>query len=58
MARAVLERKLRALAAADPDLVASGNPGCMLQLRAGLARAGLRTRVVHPIELLDQAYRA
>jgi glycolate oxidase iron-sulfur subunit len=58
MAHAVLERKLRALAAADPDLVASGNPGCMMQLRAGLASAGLRARVVHPIELLDEAYRA
>ncbi len=58
MARAVLERKLRALAAADPDVVASGNPGCMMQLRAGLQRAGLRARVVHPIELLDAAYRA
>ncbi len=58
MAGAVLERKLRALAAADPDVVASGNPGCMMQLRAGLQRAGLRARVVHPIELLDEAYRA
>jgi glycolate oxidase iron-sulfur subunit len=58
MARAVLARKLRALAAADPDLVASGNPGCMMQLQAGLRRAGLRARVVHPIELLDEAYRA
>ncbi|HEY5658018.1 MAG TPA: (Fe-S)-binding protein [Myxococcota bacterium] len=58
MARAVLERKLRALAAADPDVVASGNPGCMMQLRAGLRRAGLRARVVHPVELLDEAYRA
>ena len=58
MSRAVLERKLRALAAADPDVVASGNPGCMMQLRAGLQRAGLRARVVHPIELLDESYRA
>ena len=58
MSRAVLERKLRALAAADPDVVASGNPGCLMQLRAGLQRAGLRARVVHPIELLDEAYRA
>lgn len=56
MSRAVLDRKLDALAAADPDLVATGNPGCLMQLRAGLARRGLRARVVHPVELLDRAY--
>ena len=39
MSRAVLERKLDALAAADPDWIATGNPGCLMQLRAGLARA-------------------
>jgi Fe-S oxidoreductase len=57
MSQAVLERKLRSLSAADPDVVASGNPGCLIQLRSGAARAGLRARVLHPIELLDQAYR-
>lgn len=58
MSRAVLARKLASLAAADPDLVATGNPGCLMQLRAGLARAGLRARAVHPIEILDRAQRA
>ena len=52
MSRAILDRKLDALAAADPDLVATGNPGCLLQLAAGLRRRGLRTRAVHPVELL------
>jgi len=56
MSQAVLERKLRALAAADPDLIATGNPGCLMQLRSGAARAGLRAEVVHPIELLARAY--
>lgn len=56
MASAVLARKMQALAAVDPDLIASGNPGCMMQLRAGAARYGLRAHVVHPIELLDRAY--
>jgi glycolate oxidase iron-sulfur subunit len=56
MARAVLDRKLTALAAADPDLVATGNPGCLMQLRAGLARAGLRAQVVHPVELLLRSH--
>lgn len=56
MSGAVLDRKIDALAAADPDLVATGNPGCILQIRAGLARRGLRAGVLHPIELLDRAY--
>lgn len=57
MSRAVLARKMSALAAADPDWIASGNPGCLMQLRAGVRAAGMRARVVHPIELLDRAYR-
>ena len=56
MSQAVLARKLRALAAADPDLIATGNPGCLMQLRSGAARAGLRAEVVHPVELLARAY--
>jgi glycolate oxidase iron-sulfur subunit len=58
MSRAVLARKLDALAAAAPDVIASGNPGCLMQLRAGAAERGLAARVLHPIELLDEAYRA
>jgi glycolate oxidase iron-sulfur subunit len=56
MSRAVLERKLDSLAAADPDLVATGNPGCLMQLRAGLAARGMRAQAVHPVDLLDRAY--
>ena len=56
MSGAVLERKLRALAAAAPDVIATGNPGCLMQLRAGVARAGLRAQVMHPVEILARAY--
>ena len=56
MSQAVLARKLSALAAADPDLIATGNPGCLMQLRSGAALAGLRAEVVHPVELLARAY--
>jgi glycolate oxidase iron-sulfur subunit len=58
MSRAVLDRKMRSLAAADPDFIATGNPGCLMQLRGGVAAAGLRAQVVHPVELLDRAYAA
>jgi glycolate oxidase iron-sulfur subunit len=56
MSRAVLARKLQALAAADPDVIATGNPGCLMQLRSGVARAGLRAEVLHPVEILARAY--
>jgi len=56
MSRAVLERKLDALAAADPDIVATGNPGCLMQLRRGVAARGLRAEVLHPVEILDRSY--
>jgi Fe-S oxidoreductase len=50
--QAVLAPKLDALAAADPDWIATGNPGCLMQLAAGARARGLRAHVVHPIELL------
>ena len=52
MSQAVLARKLDALEAADPDFIATGNPGCIMQLEAGARARGLRARVVHPIELV------
>jgi glycolate oxidase iron-sulfur subunit len=58
MSRAVLRRKIASLAAADPDVIATGNPGCLMQIRAGARAAGLRARVAHPVELLDEAYAA
>jgi len=56
MSAAVLARKLDALAAADPDVIATGNPGCLMQIARGAAERDLRARVVHPVELLDEAY--
>lgn len=56
LARAILERKLDALAAANPDVVATGNPGCAMQISAGLRAAGRPAPVVHPVELLDASY--
>jgi glycolate oxidase iron-sulfur subunit len=58
MSRAVLAPKIARLRDAAPQVVATGNPGCLMQLGAGLAAAGLRIPVRHPIELLDDSYRA
>jgi glycolate oxidase iron-sulfur subunit len=55
---AVLAPKLARIAETRAELVATGNPGCMMQLGAGLLQSGSATRVVHPVELLDASYRA
>lgn len=55
---AVLAPKLRNIADTKATLVVTGNPGCLMQLGAGLLRNGAATRVVHPIDLLDAAYAA
>jgi glycolate oxidase iron-sulfur subunit len=59
MARAVLDLKLESFTAAAPapEIVATGNPGCLMQIGAGVRAAGLAIRVVHPVELLDESYR-
>ena len=55
-AGALLDRKMAHLASVRPDVVASGNPGCLLQLRQGAARHGMTAEILHPIEVLDRAY--
>jgi len=56
MSRTVLAPKLDELRQAAPQVVATGNPGCAMQIGAGLAASGLDISVVHPVELLDQSY--
>jgi len=58
MSRVVLKTKIDRLREAAPQVVATGNPGCLMQIGAGLAAAGSAARARHPVELLDDAYRA
>jgi len=58
MAGQLLERKIAHIKSTGATTVATGNPGCLLQLINGAAKAGLKLRVVHPITLLAEAYRA
>jgi len=58
MSMQLLDDKMTEVAASRAGIIATANPGCMLQLEAGLKRAGLTGRVVHVIELLDEAYAA
>jgi glycolate oxidase iron-sulfur subunit len=54
----VLAPKLARIADTRAALVATGNPGCLMQIGAGLHQARSRVRVVHPVDLLDASYAA
>src|SRR5579885_2876713 len=49
------DRKAALISELNADVVATGNPGCMLQLQASLDRIGKKIRVMHTVELLDAA---
>jgi glycolate oxidase iron-sulfur subunit len=51
-------RKAEAVISTGAALVASANPGCTMQIAAGVRELGADVRVVHPVELLDRAYQA
>jgi glycolate oxidase iron-sulfur subunit len=57
MSKKLLDRKLGHLAHTGATVVASANPGCSVQLEAGLRQAGSLVRVAHPISLLAEAFR-
>ncbi len=57
MSGQLLERKLANIARTGARLVATGNPGCSVQLEAGARQSGGSFEVVHPISLLARAYR-
>jgi glycolate oxidase iron-sulfur subunit len=52
----LLDGKMREIARTGAGVIATANPGCMVQLEAGLRRHRLPGRVVHVVELLDEAY--
>jgi glycolate oxidase iron-sulfur subunit len=52
----VLEPKLASIAASSAAIVATGNPGCLMQIGAGLLRSGSVAQSRHPVELLDASY--
>jgi glycolate oxidase iron-sulfur subunit len=53
----LLKAKMDDVISVESDIIATANVGCMLQLRAGVAERGMNQRVVHVVELLDEAYR-
>lgn len=58
MANKLLDRKMKHVSDADPEIVAACNTGCILQIQSGIRRANKQIEVLHPVELLDRAYQA
>lgn len=58
MANKLLERKMQNIIASGASVIATGNPGCMMQIALGARMRGLDLRVLHPVQLLDEAYQA
>ncbi|HXL82013.1 MAG TPA: (Fe-S)-binding protein [Pyrinomonadaceae bacterium] len=56
LSRKVLEEKLANIEASGAEILATGNPGCQMQIGAGALLAGMNLKVCHPIELLDESY--
>jgi glycolate oxidase iron-sulfur subunit len=56
-ARALGDRKAASVSTTAPDVYASANPGCLVQVSAALRRAATPLPALHPVELLDASIR-
>ncbi|HYJ86110.1 MAG TPA: heterodisulfide reductase-related iron-sulfur binding cluster [Pyrinomonadaceae bacterium] len=57
MSTKVLDEKLANIKNTGAEVLATGNPGCQMQIGAGARLAGIKLTVCHPVELLDESYR-
>lgn len=55
MADRILQRKLDTIAATGAQVVVTANPGCLLQLKKGLAEQMPQVRIMHLTEVLAQS---
>ena len=58
MAGRLQRRKVENIRATGADAVVTANPGCIIQIQQGLEGGDRPVRVLHIVELLDEAYRA
>ena len=56
MAHELLERKMNHIEETNATIIATGNPGCMMQIALGARERGMKLEVMHPVQLLDAAY--
>jgi glycolate oxidase iron-sulfur subunit len=57
LSRSVLDEKLSNIRSTGAKILATGNPGCQMQIGAGAILSGMDLIVCHPVELLDESYR-
>ena len=58
MAKRLGARKAANIAAVEPEIVVTANPGCAMQRAAALRAAGKEIEVKHIVEVLDESYAA
>lgn len=56
MSMRVLGKKMEYANGTGAEIIVSANPGCLLQLEAGVRKHGSGQRVMHVMEVLDEAY--
>ena len=56
LSQAVLHEKLKHIKESGAEVLATGNPGCQMQIAAGATLIGMKLKVCHPVELLDESY--
>ena len=57
MSERILKQKMERVKATGAEILVTANPGCHMQLAAGIERAGIVCEVAHVIEMLDESYR-
>jgi glycolate oxidase iron-sulfur subunit len=58
MAQELLTRKMNNIEKTGANIIVTGNPGCMMQIAMGARERGMDLEVMHPVQLLDEGYRA
>ncbi len=58
MAERLQRRKVANIMRVTPEIVVTANPGCAMQMAAGLREAGAEISIKHVVEMLDEAYAA
>jgi len=57
MSSGVLDEKLKHIKDSKAEILATGNPGCQMQIATGAKLCGMNLKVCHPVELLDESYK-
>lgn len=53
----LLDRKMQHVLRTGAQILATANPGCMIQVKSGISKSGVKMEVEHPVTLLARAYR-